>query len=107
MIVFPRGAGPAYSLYAAEPNVAAVSVDHTIDPAWAAAVLQADAVVQGNLDPAALLAGGAAMDRSAGRILDALARGPFVFNLGHGVLPETPPDNVERLVRRVRDYGPP
>jgi uroporphyrinogen decarboxylase len=58
--------------------------------------------VQGNLDPLALLAGGAAMDRSIDAILSAFSRGPFIFNLGHGVLPETPLSHVERLIERVR-----
>jgi uroporphyrinogen decarboxylase len=58
--------------------------------------------VQGNLDPLALLAGGAALDRSIDAILAALSEGPFIFNLGHGVLPETPLSHVERLVERVR-----
>ncbi len=58
--------------------------------------------VQGNLDPLALLVGGAALDRSIDAILEALARGPFIFNLGHGILPETPIAHVERLVARVR-----
>jgi uroporphyrinogen decarboxylase len=58
--------------------------------------------VQGNLDPLALLAGGTALDRSIDAILAALSQGPFIFNLGHGVLPETPVSHVERLVERVR-----
>jgi uroporphyrinogen decarboxylase len=58
--------------------------------------------VQGNLDPLALLAGGTALDRSIDAILAAFSQGPFIFNLGHGVLPETPVSHVERLVERVR-----
>ena len=58
--------------------------------------------VQGNLDPLALLVGGAALDRSVDAILEAFSRGPFIFNLGHGMLPETPIAHVERLVARVR-----
>ncbi len=58
--------------------------------------------VQGNLDPLALLVGGAALERSVDAILEAFAAGPFIFNLGHGVLPETPIAHVERLIARVR-----
>jgi uroporphyrinogen decarboxylase len=58
--------------------------------------------IQGNLDPLALLVGGAALDRSIDAILKAFSRGPFIFNLGHGVLPNTPIAHVERLVARVR-----
>jgi uroporphyrinogen decarboxylase len=63
--------------------------------------------VQGNLDPLALLAGGIALDRSIDAILAAFARGPFIFNLGHGVLPDTPLSHVERLITRVRGFASP
>ena len=62
--------------------------------------------VQGNLDPLVLLAGGAALDRAIDAILEAFAAGPFIFNLGHGVLPETPLAHVERMVARVRGAAP-
>ena len=58
--------------------------------------------VQGNLDPLALLAGGDALDRAVDAILEAFAEGPFIFNLGHGMLPDTPVAHVERMVERVR-----
>jgi len=58
--------------------------------------------VQGNLDPLALLVGGATLDRAIDAILEAFAAGPFIFNLGHGVMPETPLAHVERLIARVR-----
>ena len=58
--------------------------------------------VQGNLDPLALLAGGAALDRGVDAVLAAFADGPFIFNLGHGILPETPIAHVERMLKRVR-----
>jgi uroporphyrinogen decarboxylase len=60
--------------------------------------------VQGNLDPLALLAGGPALDRSVDAVLEAFANGPFIFNLGHGILPETPIGHVERLIKRVRAW---
>jgi len=58
--------------------------------------------VQGNLDPLALVAGGAALDGAVDRILEAMAGTPFIFNLGHGILPETPIAHVEQLLRRLR-----
>jgi uroporphyrinogen decarboxylase len=58
--------------------------------------------VQGNLDPLALIAGGAALDGAAERILEAMAGTPFIFNLGHGILPETPIGHVEQLLKRIR-----
>ena len=65
--------------------------------------IQRQRPIQGNLDPLALLVGGEVLDRATDAILEAFGRGPFIFNLGHGVLPETPVANVERLVARVRN----
>jgi uroporphyrinogen decarboxylase len=69
---------------------------------FAAGELADCAVVQGNLDPLLLVAGGAALDQRVGEILAALAHKPFVFNLGHGIVPQTPPENVAKLVEMVR-----
>ena len=102
VIAFPRGVGAAYADYAAVPVFSAVSVDQTVDVRWAAEKLQGAAAVQGNLDPLALAAGGAAMEDAVDRILSTLGGGPFVFNLGHGVVPETPPEHVAGLVARVK-----
>jgi uroporphyrinogen decarboxylase len=73
-----------------------------VDLAFARDRIQPQRPVQGNLDPLALLSGGAALDRSIDAILEALSGGPFIFNLGHGILPDTPVAHVERLVARVR-----
>ena len=102
VIAFPRGVGSAYPAYAALPGIAAVSIDQSVDPGWAAAAVQPHAAVQGNLDPLVLAAGGRAMEEAADGILSALGRGPFVFNLGHGVVPETPPEHVAALIARVK-----
>lgn len=102
VIVFPRGVGAAVADYAALEAVAAVSIDTTVDPGWAAQELQPLAAVQGNLDPVLLAAGGPGLEEEAARIADALGGGAHVFNLGHGVLPETPPGHVARLVAAVR-----
>ncbi len=105
VIVFPRGVGAASADYAALEAVAAVSIDASVDPAWAARTLQPAAVVQGNLDPVALLAGGAGMAAEAAGICAALGNGAHIFNLGHGVLPGTPPEHVGRLIEAVKGSG--
>jgi uroporphyrinogen decarboxylase len=102
VIGFPRGAGTKLKQYAAAVAVDAIGLDWMIDLDFAREQIQQLRPVQGNLDPLALLVGGAALDRSVDAILDAFAAGPFIFNLGHGVLPETPIAHVERLVARVR-----
>ena len=97
VIGYPRGAGIAYERFAEETGVDVVSIDSTVPLAWAATHLQPRCTVQGNLDPAALLAGGDALRRAATGILETLGNGPFVFNLGEGVLPQTPPEHVAAL----------
>lgn len=104
IIAFPRGAGVRYLDYAVETGVEAVGLDSTIPPEWAAKELQTQSAVQGNLDPLLLVVGGKALEDATVRILKALGRGPFVFNLGHGILPETPPENVARLSGLIRAW---
>jgi uroporphyrinogen decarboxylase len=101
VIGFPRGAGALYETYARETGVTALGLDTQVPQAQAQA-LQKICCVQGNLDPACLLAGGAALDGHIDRIKHALGRGPHVFNLGHGIIKDTPPENVRRLIDRVR-----
>jgi uroporphyrinogen decarboxylase len=103
IIGFPRLAGMMLGPYAAETAVSAVGMDTAADPAQAAAVTPPGIALQGNLDPLALLAGGPALDQAADAILTALRGRPFVFNLGHGIVPQTPPDHVAALVRRIRN----
>ena len=102
VIGFPKGAGEKLPAYARETGVDAVGVDETIDPEWAAANLPQGMPVQGNLDPLVLIAGGAAMEQAAQRILDAFADRPHVFNLGHGILQDTPIPHVEQLLAYIR-----
>ena len=102
IIGFPRGAGVLYREFQDRTGVDAVSIDQGLPVTWARDNLQPHGTVQGNLDPFALLAGGDVLDREVDRILDDLSGGPFVFNLGHGIIKETPPDHVTRLVERVR-----
>ncbi len=104
IIAFPRGAGLHYVRYASETGVECVGLDSSVPPDWAARFLQPIAAVQGNLDPLLLVVGGAAMEKAAHRILEALGHGPFVFNLGHGIVPETPPENVARLSALIRAW---
>ena len=100
VIGFPKGAGAKLAHYATATGVDAVGLDETVDPTLAAATI--DKPVQGNLDPLALIAGGAALDRAIDTILAAFDGRPHIFNLGHGILPDTPIAHVEHLLRRVR-----
>jgi uroporphyrinogen decarboxylase len=102
IIGFPRGAGLMYRAYFLETGVTAVGLDTTVPPAVAHKTLQGIGPVQGNLDPLLLVVGGMAQDTAVDEILNALSGGPFVFNLGHGIVPETPIEHVMRLVERVR-----
>ncbi len=102
IIGFPRGAGTKLEHYLAGVPVDAVGLDWMIDFDFARERIQKKRPVQGNLDPLVLLAGGATLDRSIDAVMAAFSSGPFIFNLGHGVLPETPVAHVERLVKRVR-----
>ena len=105
IIVFPRGAGMRYADFARAPEIDALGIDAMVPVDWAQTALQPHVAVQGNLDPVVLLEGGRAMRSSAAGIMAALRDGPFVFNLGHGVLPATPPDHVAALVGLVRGAG--
>jgi uroporphyrinogen decarboxylase len=102
VIGFPKGAGGKLGAYARETGVDALGLDETVSPEWAAAELPKHLPVQGNLDPLALIAGGEALERAVGRIISAFEDRPHVFNLGHGILPDTPIAHVEHLLRLVR-----
>jgi uroporphyrinogen decarboxylase len=104
VIGFPRAAGLLYEDYVKDVAVAAVGVDAGVPLRWAKAYLQPRCCVQGNLDNILLKVGGSALDRATDRVLSVLAGGPFVFNLGHGILPDTPPEHVTRVADRVRAY---
>jgi uroporphyrinogen decarboxylase len=101
VIGFPRAATLAgYERYAQETGVDAISLDTAVPMGWAAKALKP--ALQGNLDPIALIAGGRALDEGVDAILEAARAKPFIFNLGHGILPDTPIGHVERLIARVR-----
>jgi len=101
IIGFPRGAGQLYGSYRQKTGVTAIGLDWTV-PISAAAGLQREGPVQGNLDPLRLVAGGDALFDSIDNILGGLGAGPLIFNLGHGITPETPIAHVDALVERVR-----
>ncbi len=106
VILFPRGVGALYEAFAGEAGADGLGLDTTVPLAWAREHLQGSVALQGNLDPLLLVAGGAAMDQAVARILETLGAGAFIFNLGHGITPETPPEHVERLVSLVRAWRP-
>jgi uroporphyrinogen decarboxylase len=102
IIGFPRGCGASLTPYLNIVPVDAVSLDWTADATFIRERVQNRVAVQGNLDPLALLAGGDALDRAVDDVLASFADGAFIFNLGHGILPETPISHVERTLQRIR-----
>jgi uroporphyrinogen decarboxylase len=102
VIGFPKGAGGKLGAYARETGVDAIGIDESVDPAWAARELPEDLPVQGNLDPLALIASGDSMCAAVDRILDAFAGRPHIFNLGHGILQDTPIDHVAAMLAHIK-----
>lgn len=102
VIGFPRGAGALSERYARDTGIDAIGCDTSMPVGWVRARLQEHLPVQGNLDPLLLVAGGPALDARVNAILETLGAGPFIFNLGHGILPETPIEHVTRLVSLVK-----
>jgi uroporphyrinogen decarboxylase len=102
VIGFPKGAGARLAAYARETGVDALGLDETVDPDWAVRNLPEALPLQGNLDPVALLVGGEALEKAVGRILSSFHGRPHIFNLGHGIIKETPIAHVERLLELVR-----
>jgi uroporphyrinogen decarboxylase len=104
IIGFPRGAGAMLPDYVETTGFDGVSIDWAAEPSLIRSRVQNRVAVQGNLDPLALIAGGAALDRAVDDVLQNYASGRLIFNLGHGILPETPIAHVEQMIKRVRDY---
>lgn len=102
IIGFPKGAGSLYDQYRQKTGVTALGLDWSV-PVSQARRLQAEGAIQGNLDPLRLQAGGKALSEGVETILEGLSNGPLVFNLGHGVTPQAPIENVETMVRLVRE----
>jgi uroporphyrinogen decarboxylase len=105
IIGFPRGAGTLLAGYVEEVAVDAVGLDWMIDLNFVRDQIQTRRPVQGNLDPLVLVGGGQALDQAVDSVLAALSSKPFIFNLGHGILPETPIAHVERMIARVQNSG--
>lgn len=104
IIGFPRGAGALLPEYVEATGVDAVSIDWTAEPSLIRERVQNRIAVQGNLDPLALIAGGAALDAAVDDVLANYAGGRLIFNLGHGIQPQTPIAHVEQMLKRVRAY---
>jgi uroporphyrinogen decarboxylase len=102
IIGFPRGAGSMLERYVTDVPIDAVGLDWMIDREYARTRIQSRKPVQGNLDPLVLIAGGSKLDAAVDAVMKAFAGGPFIFNLGHGITPQTPIENVERMIKRVR-----
>ena len=102
IVGFPRLAGMLIGEYVGGTGVNAVGMDTAMTVSGAAALIPAHVALQGNLDPMALVAGGAALHAEAGALLDAMRGRPFIFNLGHGIVPQTPPEHVADLLSLVR-----
>jgi uroporphyrinogen decarboxylase len=101
IIAFAKGAGYNLKTYRQKTGADAIGLDWTV-PLDFAAELQKDGAVQGNLDPLKMVSGGEDLDQAIDRILDRLSNGPLIFNLGHGITPETPVAHVEAMVKMVR-----
>jgi uroporphyrinogen decarboxylase len=102
VIGFPRGAGALLARYVEDIPLNAVGLDWSVDRGFARDRVQSRVAVQGNLDPLVLVAGGAALDAAVDAVMEAFAGRPFIFNLGHGIVPQTPIAHVERMLARVR-----
>ena len=102
IIAFPRGVGTDLLAFTSCAAIDALGLNTTDDPLWAARHIQPKKVVQGNLDPLVLLAGGVSLELEVRRIVAELSGGPHIFNLGHGILPATPVEHVETLLKVLR-----
>lgn len=105
IIGFPRNAGTKYETFVKQTQMNGVSIDHSVGLEWARTHLQPHTCVQGNLDNHVLITGGDALDEAVHKILRTFTDGPFIFNLGHGILPQTPPEHVERVAELVRQWN--
>lgn len=102
VIAFPREAGARYTGFARATGADCVALDNSVSAEWAAANVQKDGCVQGNLDPALLVTGGERLVSETRRVVRTFAGGPHIFNLGHGITPDADPDNVHRMIDAIR-----
>ena len=103
VICFPKGIKKKYKDFISLVKPDGINIDYNIDPMWAKENLK-DTVIQGGLDPKVLLLPDEQIYSNARKYLDAFKGLPYVFNLGHGMLPETNPDKVDRLIKFYREY---
>ena len=102
IIAFPREARDRYEGFAKATGADCVALDNSVAADWAAAHVQKDGCVQGNLDPSLLVSGGDELVSETKRIVKAFSGGPHIFNLGHGITPNADPENVHRMIEAVR-----
>lgn len=102
IIAFPREAGQGYVGFARATGADCVALDNSVTPEWAAAHVQVDGCVQGNLAPGHMVTGGEALVRETRRVVEAFRKGPHIFNLGHGITPDADPENVSMMIDTVR-----
>ena len=102
VIAFPREAGAGYIGFAKATGADCVALDNSVTPEWAAETVQSDGCVQGNLDPRHMVTGGQDLIDATRRVKHAFAKGPHIFNLGHGITPDADPDNVALMIETVR-----
>ena len=101
-ISFPKGIGEGLINYANEVAINCIAIDQNTDPLWANCALPSNIAIQGNLDPLCLVTGGQQMKDEISRIIDCFADRPHIFNLGHGVVPQTPPEHIQDLIDFIR-----
>lgn len=102
VIAFPREAGQGYVGFAHRTGADCVAIDNSVSPEWAAANVQIDGCVQGNLAPEHMVTGGQALVAATQHVVKAFSRGPHIFNLGHGITPDASPDNVQLMIDTIR-----
>ncbi len=105
IIAFPREAGNGYIGFAKATGADCVAIDNSVTPEWAAANVQKDGCVQGNLAPEHMVTGGEALVQATRHVVSAFRGGPHIFNLGHGITPDANPDNVALMIETVRAGG--
>jgi uroporphyrinogen decarboxylase len=102
VIAFPREGGQGYIGFAHRTGADCVALDNSVSPEWAAANVQIDGCVQGNLAPEHMVTGGQALVAATRHVVSAFAKGPHIFNLGHGITPDADPDHVQLMIDTVR-----
>ena len=104
IIAFPREARQGYVGFARATGADCVAIDNSVSPEWAAEHVQVDGCVQGNMAPGHMVTGGPALVEAVNHVCRAFARGPHIFNLGHGITPDAKPDNVALMIETIRAF---